>query len=1258
MKYIRILFLSLFVFPFGAHAAGAQNDFMVAAQLLAAARNADIQQVQVLVNNGADINYVDATGLSLVCTALMNNDTRAAQILQMYGADASQCDRQIKKYNNRTKPKPSGGLFSGLSSAQSLTLAAAGAAVVVGGLLLLTDVFDPGNDNENSNLSGGNRPGSGGNGGSTGGTAGLTVPYSPAYLYGDVLKPGDKTQYNANLASWNPSQGGIRQADFNYFRPTVEPEISNFLTDNILLPVQNYLLMMHGYSAFANKYLGQEIFRNSASNFAPYPMENSADGGRPVRVGLVTANGVNPTGSAARGDENSVGILWASGYGAGADMDRVDKFLNYNKPANGVLGAEVSSIGFDLSGTGTAMNPFASSYDSALMKIVAGWTGDRGGYEYEDKAYEYGDFWGFVPNGQVGVFKTGNGQAFVNIPNATEGAVLGTSSSADEIKVNDTIVLNGITYKMSLAVDSAVTNPTITVNGQTYKLPVESTMLRGVCVGDANTCKDVSDIAVYKGTDGYFYVNTTGGNSPDAVYVVKENNIYAQKELQDADYANFEAMFNAKSVSDVVANVSVIQPSRAIDYVKMSDMPQLMDLLEASAEDVYLELVNDIYDREGDQDVSQRNFANQLLGGYNASSPIMVMPAGEFVYGYGEGKSLSVLDATFENYAPVAYPNLEHLFMTVVAVRHKSGTDKANSIEGYGNGVGNDYGPLTLSYWTDFNGTLDDTSDDITYKSRKCGIAGLGINGIDPWCFAAAGANSEMATAAAAGSVAAVKAAFAKTQMSNSELFTLLALTADGPYLGTNDDGVAYTKQSLAKYLQNMYELPPEYYEDDFDLNTDAGAAGYLNAFAEVYGYGLINLERAMTPNKTLYFFDGNQIVSGDKNAYWGSTKSTSVRASSVLNLAGARVSASVFDVLESVDGTMRLPRVWKNEFALGNTTKRGLYMGDVLGDFKVRKDAPSITEVGNMSLSMAMSERAYVDNMGGLDNLSLAYSNDNWNMRASYQHYFTDGISRFNGLANPVLNLASNVVMTGAEYKSGNWSFGGRGYSGLVTDESLLENEPTISAQYMPGRLGRMSGAESHVAYGNDKFGFTASVGAARESDTLLGAVTDGLLALGAGDTTYVDVVSRYDFSDDVGFTARATFARTTSDASGALILGLTDIESNSFAFGANIGNFEFTVAQPLAITDGALQYAHAEYDVVEVAKGQYDLVVRDAGVADLSMRPDNREVRFTATYRHRFGEFTDGAFGLVYRVNPNHTDDFGNESIFMMKLAHRLGI
>lgn len=1252
MKYIRILFLCLFVFPFGVHAAGGQNEFMVAAQLLAAARNADINQVQILVNNGADINYVDATGLSLVCTALMNNDMRAAQILQMYGADASQCDRQIKKYNNRTKPKSTGGLFGGLSSVQSMTLAAAGAAVVVGGLLLLTDVLDPGNDNDNGNLSGGNRPGSGGGSGGNGdATAGLTVPYSPAYLVDGTVNPAS-SRYDKDLQAWLTSTP-IHESDFELFRQKG-------------FPIQNYLLMMHGYSAYANGYMGQDIFRSKADKFAPVEVENAADAGTPVVTSLITGVGVNPVGSIGRGNvvNGDVGILYATGPNVKDPVGFKDKFLNYANPVDGVLGQEILTNLFDLSGAGTAMNPFASDIDNANAKIVAGWEKGRGA----DDA----DFMGFVPNGQLGIFRTGYGQEFVDIEDPTSGTVAGVVTNgdgaiADKIDVGDTITFNGVNYKLALASDVMLSNPTITINDKTFYVAPGSNMLLGTCTSNnSDDCTDVSDIALYQGADGYYYVNTTGGNLPDAVYVLQNNNLYVQKELQDADYKNFQAMYYAQeNRPDVIANISLLDASKSDDYVSLEDMPGILKAEGTNtSKQRFMNLINLYYDRNTSDTDSQGVYANDLFNGYGEESPFLVMSAGAFKYGLGgDVISTSVLDATFENYAPVLYENnLEHAFMTVVAVQHTKGTSAADTIVTggatsgtvtnipYGDGTNSAFGPLELSKWS---------QDGVNYMSRMCGVAGMGLNGIDPWCFAAAGKTSEMATAAAAGAVASLKAAFSRA-MSNQEIYTLMALTADGAYLGSNDKGVRFTSVALANYLNQRYELPPEFYTENMNLDTEPGADAYLAAFKEVYGYGLINLERAMTPNKALFFFDvvENKIVSGDKNAYWGAIQNTSVRASSVLNLAGARVSTAVFDMLESVDGSMRLPRVWESEFALGNTTKRGLYMGDVLGEFKTRKENAAVTKIGDMSLSMAISERAYVDNMGGLDNLSLGYENDNWNMSASYQRYFTDGASRFNGMANPILNLASNVVTTGAEYKAGNWSFGGRGYSGLITDESLLENDPTISAQFMPGQLGRMSGAESHVAYDGDKFGLSASFGMARESDTLLGAATDGLLHLGAGDTMYVDVVSRYDLSDRFGVSARATFARTTSDATGAMVLGLTDIESNAFAFGANIGDFEFTVARPLGITDGALQYAHAEYDVVKVATGQYDLVVRDAHVADLSLSPDKREVRFAATYRQKLGEFTDGALGMIYRVNPNHTDEFGNESIFMMKLSHRLGI
>ena len=392
MKLIKALVFSLFFCPMVAFSAS--SDFMTAAQLLAVAKNADIAQVQSLINAGADVNFVDATGISIVCTALMNNDVRAAQILQMYGADASQCDAQIKRYNNRNKAKGGGGLFSGLSSAQSMTLAAAGAAVVVGGLLLLTDVFDPGNDNDSVG-SGGDRPNNNGGNGNTGtGTAAFTVPYGPAYLTPDGKITTSTETYAANLAGYNPSAGGIRELDFNYFRPLEQAE-NNYFLDKIYVPLQNYMLMMHGYSALANGYQGQGIFRDESTR-NPVLVANDAGGKAPVSVGLITGNGLNPTGSAAR----ATGIQYTNSAAANADIYTVDKYRNYANPSGGALGAEIT--GFDLSGTGTAMNPFATSYDSALGKIVAGW---------ESGGRAYGDLYGFVPNGQLGIYRTGNGQA-------------------------------------------------------------------------------------------------------------------------------------------------------------------------------------------------------------------------------------------------------------------------------------------------------------------------------------------------------------------------------------------------------------------------------------------------------------------------------------------------------------------------------------------------------------------------------------------------------------------------------------------------------------------------------------------------------------------------------------------------------------------------------------------------------------------------------------------------------------------------------
>jgi len=1137
MKFIRFFLLALLFVP--ATLRAATNEFTVAAQLLAAAKNADIQQVQALINNGANVNYTDSTGLSIVCTALMNNDVRAAQILQMYGADASQCDRQIKQYNSKNKPKSGGGLFSGLSAAQSITLTAAGAAVIVGGLFLLTDWLDPGNDNGSSSSSGDGSH-SGGNGGSGGsstvGTLAFTLPNGPA-----SLAAGYNYTNSLNFFSTENTDTPIYYNNYKMMTDTYK---------------QNYLLMMHGYSPFARGYLGMQTLRNSSDN-APLNISgnnlglDSVMGGMPINVALVTANGIDVTANGGDSSLKNKFMLWTTLNQNGTAVNGASNDMLSSKYYNNAIvrGTNNESLSddsveeddtlmsvFDLSGHGTAIeNTSATADDNLIAKVVGG----------SDTGFTGPDFVGFMPNGQLTIFRTGA---------SNNGAI-----------------------------------------------------------------------------DYYNY---------------KALNLAANLAAVVAD---------GRSKPTVLANASVIAPLHSqtvetIDYIR--------GYASSAQAEVFASLVNKYYDVNTTDGTSGTNalpsadavsFLSNLGSSY---SPITIFATGATEIGATEyaQRGGQTYKATFENAVPVIYPNSEHLFMSVVGVNiDGNGTKGQGSISGY-----TPNGTYQISQWINTNGTPDDDSDDTYYRARVCGVAGTGTAGVDPWCFAAAGVTDELAVASAAGAMGVLQSAF--PYLSVKQLYTLMALTADGAYLGYNDSGAVYTNTSLATYLQSLYSLPA-----DYQARVDDGE-DYLSVFKEVFGYGMINLERATTPGKTVYYRNGSalnpDIVSTSGNAYSRAASKSAFSTSSALSMRAATITTSAYDMLESIDGSMSLPRIWESSFAIGNTSHHALYMGDVLGELKTRRDNANDMKIGNMSFHMARSEKVYNDNMNGLDELRLAFNTGAFHMAADYQHYLTDGASRFSGLANPVLALASNAITTNVEYDLGKWTFGTRAFSGTVTDEGLLENDPTLSSQFTPATLGLINGAASSIAWNSDTFGITTSFGFAHETNTVLGAHTDGLIGLGAGNTQYVDGELRYTPVENVSFKLRGTYARTDTDESGLFITDVSTIESNAFAFGADIGNFSFAIAQPLAAYNGGAKYAYASYAIAENDNGGYDIDVVDSGVEKLRFGATNRELRLSGEYRHNFGEFTDGALGFIYRINPNNTNEFGNESIFMMKMTHRLGI
>ena len=1242
MKIIRFLGVLCFFVPFVSNVFGASN-FQNASQLLAAARRGDTQTVQILINSGADINYVDSTGLSLVCTAVMNNDKRAIQVLQMYGADASKCDRQIKQYKQKSRVAARGeeyGFFSGLSSSHVLALSVVGAAAVIGGVALLTDAFDSKKGNSNG-PSGGSHSGSGGgSGGSSSAEPDFTMPYGPAYLTATGAVD-TSVDVNEDLVLWDGSQSTVpelHKSDYNYFRPA-EAATDNFVKDGLVSTLLTYLLIMGGYYSFVNGYMGQFIFRDKDTNAPILPAIEGAQK-RPVRVALITGNGINPAGSA----DSASGITYAISTSGDSSTPLVDKYLNNNLSIVDNNLVETENSGFDLSGSGSAFNPYANANDSALAKIVAGWEGVRSSTD--------GDLYGFVPNGQLAVYRTGNGTVWDVIPNATSGSSVGTFTDVNGdgvLSSGDNVKIGSTTYNIVTALSQAsiAADPEMTIAGVTYDLSSNSKIFIGQCGTDCPS------IAIYVGTDGGWYVKSTNSADLDNVYIVNAGNIYVYKtKTTNANYTNFTAMAAAagkeytvvgdteKTTVDLIANTNILDASRNANYLNVDYFTTAASVADVSdLKAFYRDTISSYYG------TGEGQVAHTLFYGYSASQPMIIMPAGERLYAtYNEPVGddpasytyyLADLSATFENYAPLIYGNnLKHNFMTVVAVSNANGTADANTISGYSNANGS----IVLSQW------IDATTKD-KYMSRKCGLTGTGNGGsVDPWCFAAAGPTAEIAAASAAGAVASVKSAF--SYMTNDQIFTLLALTADGPYLGTDANGNLFTDETLETYLKGMYELP---------LSYNNSSLSYLDAFKEVFGYGLINLERAITPEYSVYYYSGGKIV----DAFWGKLATGSiVRSSTAVSSSGRNsIRLSFYDMLESTDGSLSLPRIWNTEVSLNNDYKHGLYMGDVLAEFDVDSSNKHTNKIGNITFDMAMSPRAYNDNLNGLNDLKVAFSNEHYDIDAQYQRYLTDGESRFNGRANGVLSLVSNGISTGAKYKSGNFAFGAHAFSGTVTDENLLENDPVVSSQYEPARLGFANGGAIDMGYNNDKFGLNVSFGNMNETNTVLGAVSDGLLSLNGANTQYIDTVINYKPFEKIGLSMRATFANTRANLGDGIITELSDIKSNAFAFGADAYGFNFTAAMPLAVVDGKMGYDYADLSIVD-KDGKYDIMVNNPHTEYIDLSAQKRELRFSGSYKQSIGEFTDAGIGFIYRVNPGNTNAFGNESIFMFKLHHRLGI
>lgn len=1366
MHISRLSALTLAAALIPAAAQAAQTTFEQASALLQSARAGNNEAVRVMIQSGVDVNYKDPSGLTLVCTAIMNNDLKTANVLQSYGADASLCDAQIREYRRNNEEVSDVGIFSGLTSTQSTLLVGGGAALGIGALAYLSGLYSSSNDNSASDSSGERGDGSGG--GTTEPTETITLPAAPnpEYSLTDYFGEFDLLSMDARLTAALPLTR-------SYDMPYVGTNPNFYRT--------NYLLVSSAYDANMRGYLGQTTIRGPEGRLINISGAGSlqgiaASGGKPINVALISGNGITRSGSIADTETQSGGdlpkLVWAECTGNCGTSNPTLRATEANKFANITIARDENGVPtFTENKNYNLQNNASSVFNTTLGQQVftdafaTNW--DVLEFGKYNKTASYANFettYGATNQAALEYLKYNNGATYqtflayqllengLSLPagcgNKIDHALSGSGGLTADCNITEQFLDAGNLATANFLWKSYKNTATFSDFAATYtKLYTDSaTAQQLVDLGTGAALTSATNIdtttttfsamvnvifRVHSGTASFndfaFYYNYMSSNpqtftpetetcdatentadcplSGDALaaaraawkqYKLKQTaylddsllaKILVGDMIEDdfpgyipngqltiiktgngrdengrpTDLLNFQAMIAAKAAP----GVSIIANADATKFSVLSSTDTADSLAalgtDASGRTAFQNKVNQFYRVKesdfinagltatdwGDYLAANPNapgyFAEQLFNAYPQDGngmPMIIFGAGDYL---AASSPSTTLTATFENIAPKIYPNLEHLFMTSVAVMAMGGTDGV-SITQSNPAASNSSNKIVLSQYADFN-----TGD--IFRARSCGrVAGRGTDTIDPWCFAAPGINSEQSVASLAGSVGIVNGAF--NYMSMRQLFTLLAVTADRLAL-TEDE------------LKAKYELPSEY-----NARIALGE-NYKDVFAEVFGFGLTNLNRATTPNSKVVVFtrSGNtdKIISSSGNSTWQARAAAlggqmiDAKTLAGTNIIAGRafggklngISARAADMVVSADGDMSMPRIWDID-ANAMQARNSLDLFDNLRNFGNENITTTYDRDGiklGFAQGLDMNDEIY------MREISLELDGDKTFARLGYSASdsgFANDVAFSGRGAVGIMGLASNNVQTLAGRKFGKFRLGVGGFSGSIKISDDIIADTTNSAKNPT--LGKMYGFNFAAKFAGEKSNMEFTAGSAIETNTILGAFGSGLMDLGGSSSLFARGVAGFDITDGVRLNASAEIVETSPANSQNFVMSdMSKFVSTAAAAELEIGKFTFGAALPLAIQNGYVKYLDVDMDYAETDNG-YDLMINTAD-RKIDLAQDNREVRLNAAYRFDIGDWTTANIGAIYRMNPDNMTN-GDESILMLKLRHRLGI
>ncbi|MBT8114705.1 MAG: S8/S53 family peptidase [Arenicella sp.] len=189
-----------------------------------------------------------------------------------------------------------------------------------------------------------------------------------------------------------------------------------------------------------------------------------------------------------------------------------------------------------------------------------------------------------------------------------------------------------------------------------------------------------------------------------------------------------------------------------------------------------------------------------------------------------------------------------------------------------------------------------------------------------------------------------------------------------------------------------------------------------------------------------------------------------------------------------------------------------------------------------------------------------------------------------------------------------------------------------------------------------NERIGSSLQYGQIQERGSVFGGAAGGVFGVKTATTHAVNIGAFVTATDKLTLVANYGLGRTSVDSSvDSLLSGFSGLRSDWYSLGM-IGNNIFraqdqlgvSLSQPLKIRSGEVNFS------IPTARDLNGDIAFDTERLDLA-ETNATEHRAEAYYRTMLTDKLEFGSFVLYRQNPNHVRDYGNETLFMATLRYR---